>query len=440
MHDLVARPLDILHLTPLYHPSDGGAERHARRVSEGLVERGHRVTVLTSNVESDRDLTRGRCGSLPSEETLNGVRVVRLSPGSGPLALLLDAAVAIPGGYRLSTRILTRSGVELLRAFPRNLGFVRRIVGSSADVVGAWNWYWPPAYHAHLARRLKRFRLVGIPLFHTAEPWSMRGVHGRMLGSCTGLIVNTRHEHDFVDDCWPKNVPPVCVAGVGIDPKDFEHADGTAFRRRHGLGADPVVGFVGRMIPSKGVHKVVEAMATIWARKGNARLVLAGQRSNPFPLLDDLLDSLSPERRARVLVAADFPEEDKPHLLDALDLLVLPSTGESFGIAYLEAWMRGKPVIGARIGSTSRVIDHGADGLLTDPDDPRQIAEAILSLLDDPARREAMGRRGRDKTLRSYTWERVLDRFEGFYGGLVSENSVGQHATGSVDGHGGGSL
>lgn len=409
------RRLDVLHVTPLYHPSDGGAERHVRRVSEGLAERGHRVTVLTQNVESARALSARVAGTLPAVERLNGVDIVRLSFESGPLARILDGLIRLPGGYRLSSAVLTEDGVELLRGCPRNLAFVRRILASSADVVGAWNWHWPLAFHAHLARRVQRYTLVGIPLFHTAESWSQRDAHGRMIRACDGLILNTAHEEDFISSRWAGDLPPMCVAGVGIDPDDFESADGEAFRRRHQLGEDPVVGFVGRMIPSKGVHRVVEAMAHVWDRYEDVRLVLAGSRAIPFPFLDELLASLDPALRARCHVVADFPESRKADLLDAFDLLVLPSTGESFGIAYLEAWMRGKPVIGARIGSTPRVIEDGKDGLLVNPDDPEEIGEAVVSLLADPELRETMGRRGREKTLRRHTWERVIDRVEQFY-------------------------
>lgn len=410
-----ARWLDILHVTPLYHPSDGGAERHVRRVSEGLAARGHRVTVLTQNAENARALSGRVAGSLPATETLNSVEVVRLSPASGALALLLDAVTRVPGGYRLSSALLTEDVVQLLHAFPRNLAFIRRILGASADVVGAWNWHWPLAFHVYAACRIKRCRLVGIPLFHTAEPWSERDVHGRMIRACDGLILNTGHEEDFISARWPGELPPMCVAGVGIDPDDFEQADGGAFRRSHDLGEDLVVGFVGRMIPSKGVHRVVEAMTRVWAWREDVRLVLAGMRTTPFPLLDELLASLDPEQRGRILVVADFPESRKTDLLDAVDLLVLPSTGESFGIAYLEAWMRSKPVIGARVGSTPRVVQDGQDGLLVNPNDPEEIGQAVVSLLADPERREAMGRRGREKTMERHTWERVIDRIERFY-------------------------
>lgn len=407
--------MKLLHVTPLYHPADGGAERHVKIVSERLAARGHDVTVLTTNVESDYDLYHRTSGQLPVDETVNGVRVRRLAPGTGPAIGMLDGLQRVPGGYRVSSRLLSADGLQMLLRFPRNLGVVRYLLKDASDVVSTWNWHWPLAYHAYLARRLRRFPLVGVPLFHTAQEWTGRRIYDRMLESCAGLVVNTEHERDFIAGRTSRT-PPILVAGVGIEPEEFENADGRAFRARHGLGEAPVVGFVGRMIPSKGVDQVVEAMAEVWRWRSDVRLVLAGQRSNPFPRLDRLLEALPERIRSQVLLLPDFPEAEKPHLLDAIDVLVVPSVGESFGIAYLEAWCRGKPVIGSRIGSTACVIDEGRDGLLVDPRDPDDIAESVIRILRDRAWGDELGRRGREKTLDRHTWQKVVDSVEDFYG------------------------
>lgn len=406
--------LRIHHLTPLYQPVEGGAERHVKIVSERLVARGHEVTVVTLNVKSDYDLYHRIAADLPADETINGVRVIRLSPSTGPVSWALGALQRVRGGYRLSSQLLTADGLQMLLRFPRNLRPLRFLVSHPAEIVGAWNWHWPLAYQAYLARRLKRLSLVGVPLFHTAQEWSGRGIYDRMLESCAGLIVNTAHERDFIAG-RTNRAPPTLVAGVGIEPADFESADGRAFRARHGLGDGPVVGFVGRMIPSKGADTVVEAMGQVWGWRSDVQLLLAGQRSNPFPRLDRLLDELPERQRKQVRMLPDFPEAEKAHLLDAIDLLVLPSTGESFGIAYLEAWCRGKPVIGSRIGSTACVIEEERDGLLVDPHDAVEIGRSIIRVLRNAAWGAELGRRGRAKTLDRHTWQRVVDRVEVFY-------------------------
>jgi glycosyltransferase involved in cell wall biosynthesis len=207
----------------------------------------------------------------------------------------------------------------------------------------------------------------------------------------------------------------ILVAGPGIEPTFFNKSDGAGFRRRHGIDASPVVGYMGTLSKHKKVDKIVEAMPAVWHSKSDARLLLAGFSDDRFSRLKEVIESLSPEQRRKVLLLPDLPENEKADFYAALDVFVMPSVGESFGISYLEAWMCGKPVIGARIGSTCCVIDEGEDGLLVDPDDVSDISRAIVELLADPERRANMGAHGRAKTLKHFTWSALCDGIEEFF-------------------------
>jgi glycosyltransferase involved in cell wall biosynthesis len=125
--------------------------------------------------------------------------------------------------------------------------------------------------------------------------------------------------------------------------------------------------------------------------------------------------------KRRVIRICDFQDADKASIFDALDAFVLPSVGESFGISYLEAWMCGKPVIGADIGPTRDVIHNGVDGLLAKLDDPDDLAAKLVELLSDPRKRERMGQNGRTKTLERFTWDRIIDTMEHIYRDVVEE-------------------
>jgi glycosyltransferase involved in cell wall biosynthesis len=95
--------------------------------------------------------------------------------------------------------------------------------------------------------------------------------------------------------------------------------------------------------------------------------------------------------------------------------MALPSRVDSFGIAYLEAWAYGQPVIGCQAGGVPDVIDDGQDGLLVPYGDPAALASAIGSLLADPDRRQAMGHRGRTKVEAHYTWDRIYQGLRSIY-------------------------
>ncbi len=408
--------MKIIHISPMYYPALGGAELHLKELSEILRSRGHEVTVVTANVRSCWDLWPGRWGDLPEAEVINGVKVVRLRPDGGWLGVGLDRWLEVRGGFKSARLIFGADGVKFVARKPLLIQLIPYLVRERADIVASMNWYWPPAYHAYLARKLRRFTLVGIPLFHTARPWCNHAIYNKMLANCDAVVVNTTYEANFVQK---RAATRVEVAGVGIHAAAFESRNGGEIRARYRLGSLPVVGFVGRQEPKKGVCKLVEAMKTVWKWNHGVRLVLAGLRSPQRDEVEASLQRLSELERQRIVRIDEFDEKDKGSIYDAFDVFALPSTEESFGIGYLEAWLCKKPVIGARIGSTQCVIDEGIDGLLVDPNDAGDIAGTIIKLLSNSNMREKMGTNGQAKTLTQFTWERVTDRVEKLYIDLV---------------------
>jgi len=118
-----------------------------------------------------------------------------------------------------------------------------------------------------------------------------------------------------------------------------------------------------------------------------------------------------PERQRRYCrCLGQVSEDEKWDVMDAADIVALPSRTESFGIVFLEAWVCGKPVIGARSGAVGDVIEEGMDGMLVEFGDVTGLADALRTLLDDPKLAAEMGRRGREKVLREYTWDRQYSR------------------------------
>jgi glycosyltransferase involved in cell wall biosynthesis len=415
--------MKITHISPLYYPALGGAEHHLKEISEGLAKRGHDVTVLAANVKSLKDVWLDESELLPQTEFINGVRVVRLQKHAEQLGRFLQRWSRLRGGYRSLAMLFGTDGTEFLFEKPAILQIIPYLLKTNADIVMSMNWYFPSAYYTYLARRIKSFTWVGTPLFHTAELWSSRTIYRRMLSVCDAALVNTVHEAEFVRSLART---PTEVAGVGVWPELFEGRDGNKVRQQYKLGNAPVVGFVGRQDVNKGLIQLIDAMRTVWKWNPNVRLVLAGHRPLVRSGVDIMLESLNEAERKRIVRINEFSEKDKPSLYDAFDVFVLPSEGESFGIAYLEAWLCHKPVIGARIGSTQCVIGDGIDGLLVDHKDAQDIAAKIIDLLTDPVRCDTMGRKGNAKTLTNYTWEKVIDKVENLYLRLSARDMKGR--------------
>jgi glycosyltransferase involved in cell wall biosynthesis len=300
-------------------------------------------------------------------------------------------------------------GIAMMGRRPSPLGVLPALLTSSQDVIVSANWIWPTAYGVHLARRLRRFRLVGFPIFHIARPWAEQLLYHEMLAACDAVLTLTDAEQQFVQARCRGRVE---VTGAGVDPAPFVRRDGGAVRRLHNLGDGPVVGFIGRQDPLKGVLTLLEAMRLVWQARPEVRLLLGGPRAHRSREVSAALESLPAEHRPQLVDLSDFADRDGPSIIDACDVVALPSVEESFGLVFLEAWMCRKPVVGVRIPSTECVIEDGQDGLLARPMDPADLARCLLELLGDPGRAGMLGERGYRKTLARFTWDAVVDRWE----------------------------
>jgi len=100
--------------------------------------------------------------------------------------------------------------------------------------------------------------------------------------------------------------------------------------------------------------------------------------------------------------------------------LPCPSQDDSFGIVLLEAWLHGRPVVGARAGGIPEVITDGQTGLLVPFGDAAALVDAISWLLDHPAEAAEMGAAGRATTLQRWTWDAVYRRVVTAYEGGVA--------------------
>lgn len=402
-----ARPLRIVHVAPAYAPLVGGAERLLQAVSERLVERGHEVTVLTFDCATLHDLHAQRGAGLPAVETINGVRVVRVNPAGGAVNHAQEWWIRRPGGWRSLSWLFGGQTWPLDR--PSGLGTLFPLARMQADVVTSLNWYFGMAYWVCRPKFLRRVPRVGIPIMHLEADWAYNPLLPRMLSDCDSVIVCTDAERDFVAERGARDIQ---VAGCGVDPTAFEHRNGAEVRGRYGIGDRPVVGFVGRQELRKGVPTLIDAMRIVWQQSPEAMLLLAGQSAHRDSAVTAAIAALSPENRTKVVLVDDFADDELPSIMDACDVIALPSVNESFGLVLIEGWACSKPVIGADIAATRCVIDNGVDGFTVKPFDASDLAASILELVRDPEKRARFGERGREKVMARYTWDRVTDAWE----------------------------
>jgi glycosyltransferase involved in cell wall biosynthesis len=403
--------LSILHVSHAYFPALGGTELLMRRVSELLAGGGDEVTLFCGNCLSAAGFTDARAPRLPAGwERVNGVNVRRFPVFSRGLRWLVRPQ------YRLHRHNLPFN--QYLRAAvsgPLIPGLTGAVRGQRADVIMASAF---PLLHMFSA--LKAARQSGRPAvlhgaLHPEDSWGYgRPMIYRAIRRATCYVANTEYERDHVIS---RGAAPerVFTVGAGVDAGEFAGVCGDEAKRRLGFAGHPVVGFIGRLGFNKGVMTLLRAMPSVWQKLPEARLLIAGGATDFAPELKRVWASWPEEMRARAVWLENFAEEEKPGLFAALDVLAYPSRYESFGIAFLEAWASGKPVIGCRSGAVACVIDEGDDGLLIDRQGADELSAALLKLLADPARAGRMGERGRQKVLARYTWAHVARKFREVY-------------------------
>jgi glycosyltransferase involved in cell wall biosynthesis len=197
--------------------------------------------------------------------------------------------------------------------------------------------------------------------------------------------------------------PKIKVIPDGIEVVEFLGGrDGLSIRREEGIPAQvPLVGFVGRLDPWKGAHVFVRAAAEVARQRPSVRfMVCGGPLDGHLRYAADLraqANSLGLDGR---MIFADwrYPPNRIPEVMAALDVLVHASVEpEPFGMVLLEAMAGAKPVIAASAGGPIEIVRDGVTGILYPPGDHTELARAILSVVDNPALAQSMGRAGHER-------------------------------------------
>jgi len=289
---------------------------------------------------------------------------------------------------------------------PRLLAAVRRAAPHYDVLLAGFSPFATLWYVTVLARAARR-PVVLLPLFHPEDRYH----HFRSLywsyRHADALLAQTDYSTALFRRLLPGSNP--VQVGPAVDPSDYgdERCDGRRFRARHGLTDHQIVLTVGRKEHHKRYDLVVDAIEQL--ADDRTVLIMIGADVDHQPIASRRVRWLGPLERAELLDA-----------YDACDVFVLPSEYESFGLVFLEAWMRKKPVIGnATCRPVCSVIRAGHDGFLATT--PAEFAAHIRTLLADPARARAMGEAGYAKVTGRYTWPHVAQ----IVGSVYAEVSAG---------------
>jgi len=375
--------MKILFFSAHFPPYGYGGEIVAGHLVAGLVERGHRVMVVTSH----------GARALPDREDFNGATVYR---------------------------------------FP----FWNAVADRDIDAIAAGRRWLAEAKRAYRPDLVHLNTISPVDLFHwrTCDAWTvptlvtLQGTLDERF--CRPLKPNTVFDHAL------RRADGLVACSAAVLAELSEILLSAAERCRlvyNGVPtparapSPPVVTpprllVLGRLVPEKEVDIALSVFARVRAAFPAARLVIAGEGPEGERL----------RRRARELQVADaveFPGRvapvEVPRLLDAASLVLMPSRAETFGLVALEAALMQRPVVASRVGGLSEVVADGLTGVLVSAGDAGAMAEATIALLGDEARCRRLGLAARRRAQALFSHDRYVDGYAEEYALLLRHAESG---------------
>lgn len=309
---------------------------------------------------------------------------------------------------------------------------------------GRWTY---PLAAARLSRHLRTSR-VEVLHAHLFDPSVVGLIASRI--ARTPIRVHTRHYSDYhtrIGRRWHLRLDQLCTrlshAVIAVSQHTADHlinVEGAPRGKVHvihnGIDFDRVrtspdavarvkaafrgpdgllLVTVGRLHPEKGYEYLFRALAAAKARIPEVRLLVAGEGQFERTYRD-MVAGLG---LAETVLFLGF-RTDVADLVSAADLFVLPSVAEAFGIAVAEAVYLGTPVLATSCGGIPEIVEQGRDGVLVPPGDVPALADALVSLLNDPARCAQLRSAGTARIRAQFSFEKMVAAYESLYARLLA--------------------
>lgn len=274
------------------------------------------------------------------------------------------------------------------------------------------------AAHPNLAlpvMGMKRFspRLKTIVMSHGLEVWKpLPLLRRRALLASDLVLAPSRDTAQKLAEI--QGAPPAKIRTLAwpLNPDFLRMAAMPSLRLPDGFPEGRVILTVGRWAASeryKGADDLIRAMVQLRTRFPGLYLVAVGD-GDDLPRLRKIAADLEGSESVRFLT--DLSRQEIAACYARCEVFALPSTGEGFGLVFLEAMAFGKPLVGAACGGTTDVVEDNLNGLLVPPGDSEQLVKVLTVLLEDESLRSKLGQRGAEILRRTYSFEVFQSKLE----------------------------
>ena len=267
------------------------------------------------------------------------------------------------------------------------------------------------------------------PFFHFSNPRYLNNSLIEVLRKFDLLIACTYLEKKFLINKCKINEGNVKVIPMGVDIEKFKSVNGSKstdshfkekFFKKNERNYKMVL-FCGYKNYEKGAISILKSIPFILEKIKKVYFVFIGPSTQAY---NRELSKIQRIHNSRIINFTPdnlkgYFDEKKLAAFRETDVYCMPSRSDAFGIAFLEAWAAGKPVIGANIGATPYVINNQVDGYVVEFDNPRDIAEKVIILLKKKRLRKKLGSAGKEKVIKNYTWDIIAEKTHLTYQALI---------------------
>jgi glycosyltransferase involved in cell wall biosynthesis len=385
--------MKILTVLTYYRPHTSGLTIYAERLARAFVKRGHQVTVMTTHYDP----------SLPPEEMMDGVRVIRI-----PVMARVSKGVLAPTFGLMATKLVWEHDVVQLH-LPQfdapGVALRARLFGKPAVLT----------YHCDVQLPMGMFnRLVNFVL----------DFQNNMAGRLAHHIVT--YTQDYADNSpflsrYKSKLTPILPPVELPSPLSMSVS---AFACEHHIDVrKPVIGMAARLASEKGVEVLLDALPIILKKYPKAQVLFAGTYQNVMgeqAYSDRLMPRIREyEIQGHWTFLGNLDPDQMAAFYPNLDVLTVPSLNstEAFGLVQIEAMMNGVPSVPSALPGVRRPVQMHGMGLVSQIGDSASLAESILGVLDNPEKY-----RGDLETIKkSYDPDSIAQEYEKLFERLMKE-------------------
>jgi len=367
--------LNILHIHSA--KSFGGGEVHLYQLIQGLSRKNHNLTLVI------KDNLFNKFSNLDIE--------IRTLP--------LKNAIDFVSIYKL-VRIIKEKKIDIIHAH------------RGKD-------YWLATMAVNIAKRAKV-----VITRHILKSLGKTYVHHYLYKKISKIIVVSNEVREILikENKIPLDKLELIYNGVDLNEFNYNRFNHKYLKQEFNIqNNDVVVGAIGRLGKNKNQEFIIEIASKLKNQISNIKYLIVGQDNSPNKHYKSKLEEMVRKSNLKNQVHLTGFREDIPAIMDILDILIIPSKQEAFGIVAIEAMAMKKVVLATRVGGLKEVIEDGKTGFLL-PIEADVFAEKIKQLAQESSLRTDMGEAGYQRVLNNYTIETMINKTEEVYYDILSND------------------